>query len=227
MKAKVNKLKIILSFVLIIMIPILVFYILKLLNPGSIFFSVNETSIQEYVSSWGVFGPIIFILIQIFTIVFPPTPNLIPMIAGGLLFGLKLGVLYSFIGVMLGVTINFFLTRVFGRRIISIILNEREINSVDKFVDKINWRFIVLLPFIPGMYADLGGYSAGMSNIRFRKYFFSIGLGYLILIFLANVLGKIVIGNPILKGILIIILVGGFASIFIVPIVRYLKKKLS
>jgi len=197
---------------------------LKVLNPDGVLFSIDENSIQNYVNSWGVWGPIIFILIQTFTIVFPPTPNLITMITGGILFGAKLGVLYSFLGVMFGVTVNFYLTRIFGRKVIEYILNEEEIKSVDNFTKKVSWRMITLLPFIPGMYADLGGYSMGLSKIKFKKYFFSIGLGYLILVSLANLLGKIFIQNPALRIVLIAILLGGLVSIFLIPLVRFFRK---
>ena len=75
------------------------------------------------------------------------------------------------------------------------------------------------------MYADLGGYSAGLSNMKFKKYFFSIGLGYLMIISILNILGKMIIGNPILKGLLMLILFAGIISIFIIPLIRFLKQR--
>jgi len=227
MNNKVNKFKIILTFILIILIPIIIFYSSKILSPSSPLFSINENTIYDYVKSWGIYGSIIFIFIQAFTIVFPPAPNLIPMIAGGILFGVKLGILLSFIGVMVGISVNFYLTRIFGRRIIEKILNKQELSFIDKFVDKINWRIITLFPFIPGMYADLGGYSAGLSKMSFKKYFFAIGLGYLILVSFANILGRIVIQNEILRGVLITVLIIGMVSIFLILLFRFLKKRME
>lgn len=222
----INKKKIILSFILILLIPICAFYILKFFNTDSIYFSINAENIQSYVSNYGIYAPIFFILICIFVVVFPPSPNLIPMIAGGILFGIQFGILYSYIGIMAGATINFFLTRIFGRKIIKSILNKNEINFIDNFAKKINWRIISILPFLPGMYADLGGYSAGLGKMKFKKYFFAASLGYIVLIVLANTLGRIFIEDPFLRIILSIIIFVGFISIFIIPLVRWLRKVL-
>ena len=65
----------------------------------------------------------------------------------------------------------------------------------------------------------------GLSKIKFKKYFFSIGLGYLILISLASFLGKFVVQNPTLRVMLIVLLLGGMISIFFIPIVRLFKKR--
>ena len=119
----INKVRVILAFIAVILVPVILFYLLKILNPDSLLFSINEEAIQNYVNGWGIWGPIVFIFIQTFTIIFPPTPNLIPMIAGGILFGPVLGLLYSFTGVMLGVVVNFYLTRIFGRKMLERILN--------------------------------------------------------------------------------------------------------
>ena len=221
----INKVRVILAFIAVILVPVILFYLLKILNPDSLLFSINEEAIQNYVNGWGIWGPIVFIFIQTFTIIFPPTPNLIPMIAGGILFGPVLGLLYSFTGVMLGVVVNFYLTRIFGRKMLERILNNKEMNFVDGFINKTNWRVITFLPFIPGMYADLGGYSMGLSKIKFKKYFFSIGLGYLMLISLASFLGKFVVQNPTLRIMLILLLVGGMISILFIPIVRLLRRR--
>lgn len=225
-KNKINKAKILITFILVILVPILFFYVLKLLNPESFIFSIDEVKIQQYIDSVGYLGVFVYILIQTFTIIFPPIPNLIVMIAGGLLFGAELGILYSLIGVMIGVTINFYLTRFFGRRVIKKILNSSEIEWMDKFADKINWKIVVILPFIPGMYADIGGYSAGLSNMRFTKYFFSIGLGYILLVSLANLLGALVVKNPVLRAALIFVILAGAVSIFLIPLFKWIKKKI-
>lgn len=220
-----SKLRIVLTFVLILLVPIVAFYLFKILSPSSVIFSMDENVIRDYVESWGIYSVFAFVAIQTFTIIFPPTPNLIPMIMGGILFGTRLGILFSFVGIMIGVTINFYLTRIFGRRIVENILNKKELGVVDKFAQEVNWRVIMLFPFLPGMYADLGGYSAGLSNMKFGKYFFSIGFGYLVLVFVANVFGKIFIRNPVLKIFLIVLLIAGAVSIFFIPLFRFLKKK--
>lgn len=226
MTKNVSRLRIAIVFLLILLIPILLIYSIKIFNPDSPFFSADENRIRSYVESWHLLGAIVFILIQAFTVVFPPTPNLIPMIAGGVLFGTKLGILYSFTGIMIGATVNFYLTRVFGRRIVKKFLNKEEVEVIDSFSKKISWRFITLLPFIPGMYADLGGYSGGLSKITFKKYFLAIGFGYLILVSLANLLGGVVMQNQSLRFALILVLIVGGISIFLIPLVRFLRKKI-
>jgi len=64
-------------------------------------FSTAER-IEEAVASWGFWAPVGFILVQIVQVIIFVIPGEIPQIAGGYLFGLFAGSLYSVVGILVG-----------------------------------------------------------------------------------------------------------------------------
>ncbi|NMA60423.1 MAG: TVP38/TMEM64 family protein, partial [Firmicutes bacterium] len=74
----------------------------------------DPEDLVEAIQSYGHWGALIFIGIQIFQIVLPPIPGRVVQIAGGYIFGLWLGTLYLVIGSLLGSFIAFYAARVIG-----------------------------------------------------------------------------------------------------------------
>ena len=97
-----------------IFILILIALIILLWNPLMEIFS-NPDKIRNYIKSFGIFAPLIFIGIVILQVLFAPIPGQVAGIAGGYIFGVYLGILYSMIGLIIGSFIVFYLARKFGR----------------------------------------------------------------------------------------------------------------
>lgn len=70
---------------------------------------------REWIASFAVFAPIVFILIQIGQVVAAPIPGHITALLGGYLFGPVFGTMYSLVGVVIGSAIAFSLSRRYGR----------------------------------------------------------------------------------------------------------------
>jgi uncharacterized membrane protein YdjX (TVP38/TMEM64 family) len=92
-------------FVLILFI-ILVFPIVKYL--------IRPTQLKLFVLQFGVWSPIVFVLLQTLQMLFLIIPGAPFLIAGGYVFG-NLGIVYSVIGIMIGSMIVFGMGRLFGR----------------------------------------------------------------------------------------------------------------
>lgn len=100
------------SFVLVVW-----FYRLGILN--------DNNALKDLVKRHDVWGPLIFILVQIFQIVFPVIPGGVTTVAGFLIFGPWLGFVYNYIGIIIGSAILFLIVRRFGRRFILLFVNEK------------------------------------------------------------------------------------------------------
>lgn len=87
--------KIKLIWYILTIVPIILI-ILGYIFPST-FFSSQE-SIRNFVSQFGVFAPIVFIILQILQVVLTPISHYTVSIAGGFIFGLWYGFIYNYIG---------------------------------------------------------------------------------------------------------------------------------
>jgi uncharacterized membrane protein YdjX (TVP38/TMEM64 family) len=69
--------------------------------------SVNE--LRAWVSSFGIWMPLIYIIINFLQVVILPIPGFVAVASGVALFGPNLAVLYSFIGILLGSIVAYFI----------------------------------------------------------------------------------------------------------------------
>lgn len=85
----------------------------------NILLSEDEKRIRDYVQQFGFWGPlaiIVFIILQMFLIVFP---SWLPIIVGVMAYGFWWGVLINLVGVGIASTIGYFIGKRFKNAIVS------------------------------------------------------------------------------------------------------------
>lgn len=130
----------------------------------------SPQSVRDTVRSWGLFAPIVFILILAARpfILFPST---LLFIAGGLAFGPVLGTLYSAVGCTVAGVITFLLARALGREFVQARLPAR----LRRFQED-EWGaglvfFLNLVPIVP---ITAINYAAGLSRVSLRQYMLAV-----------------------------------------------------
>ena len=160
---------------LIIIILIILFIISKQFRS----YLTNPSLLKEFIISFGVMAPIIFILIQTLQAIFPFIPwQLLPIISGSL-FGVINGSLFSIIGLGIGISIVFAIAKKFGRKEIENWVGRKEIKKFDNFFNKHGGVYAIfigrLLPLFPN---DVLSFGAGLTPIKFRHYFIASMLAF-------------------------------------------------
>lgn len=139
----------------------------------------SQERLKEYLSQFGVAGPLVFILFQVVQVVIPVLPVGVGYLAGALMFGSAMGFLYSYIGICIGSILAFLIGRNFGRKLLDRLFKAEQIEKYDIWTLKKN-RFIKLfalaicLPIAPD---DLLCYLAGTTKMRFYTFVAIILLG--------------------------------------------------
>jgi len=211
-KLKEKKKKIVL--ISIVLVSMLILYKLN------IFKFSNPEEFKDYIQSFGVWAPIVYIVL--FTVV-PLTlfPDSILAISGGLAFGFGWGSIYTMIGALMGGTLAFYITRTIGNSAINNLM-DKKFKGAKKYTDKMGIEVILLLRLIPLFPFDIVSYLAGLSNIEFRKYIIGTIIGTIPGILVFNNIGQQIMDLTSFGFIMsIVLLVILFLSSFI------LKKKLS
>lgn len=167
-KKMANAIKII-SILIIITIVICVFCNMKTLR------HCTPENVKTFVDSYGVFSPIIYIIL--FTFV-PLTlfPDSILAIAGGMCFGMVGGFIYTMIGAILGGSLSFFLAKNLGHKVFNKFI-KTDVSKLENAIKNRGFMLVFLLRLIPLFPFDIISYAAGFSGVKFKDFAFATILG--------------------------------------------------
>lgn len=142
--------------------------------------SFDLGQIRQYVKDFGVWAPLIFIILYTFGTVFvPSTP---PMIIAGILFGLWYGLLYTIVGGMLSAIMVFILSRKLGKDGVEKILAHKYLKHLGEYNKRLEkgavWDLIFLrvIPFMPFNALNI---LMGVSRIKTRDYIIGTLIGFI------------------------------------------------
>ncbi|MFB6254786.1 MAG: TVP38/TMEM64 family protein [Halobacteriaceae archaeon] len=121
--------------------------------------------LRQSIEGYGIFAPIVFILLQATQIVIAPIPGQILGFIGGYLFGTIPGVIYSLIGATIGSIIVFIFARQFGRSFIERFVVADTLALFDTLIER-NGRFVLFVVFlVPALPDDAICAMAGITRI--------------------------------------------------------------
>lgn len=141
--------KIIISLLVIGLIVLGLYFLFKHLG----WTNLTKEELQAKIASTGVFAPIVFIVASFLQVTFIPIPSSITIIVGNYLFGFWLSFLYSYIGIVLGSILAFYLGRWLGRPFVNWVVGDNKV--VDEYLIKMKNKenvilfFMFLLPLFP------------------------------------------------------------------------------
>ncbi|MRJ47834.1 TVP38/TMEM64 family protein [Fundicoccus ignavus] len=132
-----------------------------------------EGGFSDLLINLGIFGPLIFILVQISQIIYPIIPLGLTNVIGDLIFGHAWGFVFNCIGMLLGSSINFFLGRRFGEGFLLAFINDE---TYQKYKERINrgngLKKLLIIGFILPLFPDdIFCIIAGMSKITYKEFF--------------------------------------------------------
>lgn len=127
--------------------------------------SEDRERIKAYVKQFGIWGPvaiIVFIVLQMFLIVFP---SWLPIIVGVLAYGFWWGILINLIGVGIASTIGYFI----GKKIKGIVSNDK--NEKWKYwINHYSFGTVVLFRTSPFFSNDAIAFIAGIFRMDYKKF---------------------------------------------------------
>jgi len=168
--SKTKFLKLFMVFFILIAIFVGGYFVFK---ATGIWQKVNSIEkIKKIVESGGVFSFIIFILLQILQTTILQIPSLIVTIAGSLIFGKWTAFFLSFISIMIGSLIMFWVGRKGGKKFLYWLADKE---SADKWIEKMtNGKYVFfLMMMFPLFPDDILCAVAGVTNMSFSFFFWT------------------------------------------------------
>lgn len=127
-------------------------------------------ALRDYIAGFGVAAVFIFILFQFLQVVILPIPGSVSVAVGVALFGPLRCSLFSFIGIVIGSLVAFFIGRVIGYKAVCWIVGK---DDLDKWLKKMKGKdylllsIMFLLPLFPD---DILCFVAGLSSMTWGYF---------------------------------------------------------
>jgi uncharacterized membrane protein YdjX (TVP38/TMEM64 family) len=201
-----------------IILCLVVVFLAVILNYCRTLKGVDVEDWREYILSFGILAPLIFVLIYTFLpITFFPASLL--TIVSGVTFGVAFGSLFTFIGSLTGSILAYFISSYFGKDTVMKILGKGSAKLKDN-IEGNGFSTILIMRFLPIVPFNVVSYSAGLAGVSFFKYIAATALGVLPEIFIYTYAGNAVVhGEPDNIGIALTLLVILSVATMIVKII--------
>ncbi len=126
--------------------------------------------IQEFVAFFGIFAPLVFIILSALTNILPPLAVTPLWFISIVLFGPELGFVYSVAANLLGNTVSFYIARIWGRETVIRFAGNDALKHIQKLPALSDAKRVFILKFFGGAASDYISYAAGLSTIAFIPY---------------------------------------------------------
>ena len=212
---------------LIIIFLVLGFFLYSYLTKGFFYnvINLNQEELISFLSSFEKASFLIYILLIIIGVVIAPIHPFLFYVAGGIIFGPYTSWVLTMIGVTIGSSIAFKLSKLYGRRFVEKNVSKKSMNRFDKLSKKYGALSIFLLRINIITSSDIWSYVAGLTKIKFWKFLMWTILGLAPVIFIQVYFGDIVGANPFLFKIFVGIAIIYLTIVLLSSIYLFIKKK--
>ncbi|WP_162890856.1 TVP38/TMEM64 family protein [Suicoccus acidiformans] len=138
----------------------------------------DQQAMEDFLQSAGIYGPIIFVIIQFLQTVIPIMPGALTIPAGEIVFGALNGFLLNLFAILVGSVTAFVLCRHYGRRFLWVLLGEDKYQRYVPLLDRPMFHRIftcgMIVPFAP---ADILCMLAGVSQMPWKQFLWILFIG--------------------------------------------------
>lgn len=164
MSQKKNPLK------LILIVALLGGVIFGLIKSGALEYLKDRQKLEALITGLGVWGPVAYI--GLYALVTTTCISVLPLtIAGGLIFGATLGILYTAIGACFGLSLSFLIARYIARKPIESKFGQTEaFKKINEGVKNDGWFILATTRLLPVFPFGIQNYVYGLTPISFLQY---------------------------------------------------------
>lgn len=130
---------------------------------------IDSNIIINFVARFGIFGPLVFIILLSINQIIAPLSGTPVCIAGYLAFG-NIVVFYNYLSYLLAAVVNFYISRKWGREWVTKLIGNDDMVRVDSFVKDQGIIMLIFLRALQGHISDFVSYAYGLTKMKFKTY---------------------------------------------------------
>lgn len=131
----------------------------------------------EIIRSTGGWSYVVYVLIQVLQVVVLPLPALVCYVPGSIIFGPLYATLLASLGVLIGSVINYFLGKIFGKKLVCWVAGKETTEKYTAYFGKRGKVLFLLMQILPFFPDDILCMVAGLTAMNF---FYFIGVMVLV-----------------------------------------------
>ena len=147
---------------------------------------------NDLANKYGAYTVFILTFLQFLQVVISAIPAAITSFASGMIYGVWGGLLISMVGTAIGTALTFYLTRLLGRRVLTLFISQKNIDKMEGFMDGNMSTLVMLIIFIIPSPKDFFPFFVGLTNMKAWKFFLISAIGRIPGMFLTAYLGATV-----------------------------------
>jgi len=151
---------------------------------------LQQGDIDHLMDQYRAIGPWLSISLAFLLSFIPPLPTIVVIGLNVAAFGLWSGILYSWIGVMSGAILMFWLVRKLSHyKYVDRFAHNKAVQKSMRWMENNGFMYIFMLSLLPFGPFTLLHVAAGLSGIKFRSFAIATGLGRGLMIFIISFIG--------------------------------------
>jgi len=132
----------------------------------------SAQSLKDYiVVNYPRTGILVLTLLQFMQVVITAIPSSITSFASGMIYGWPMGLLISSVGSLAGTILTFYLTRLLGRRVLTLFISQKNIDKMEGFIDGDTSTLVLFILFVIPSPKDFFPFFIGLTNMKSWKFF--------------------------------------------------------
>lgn len=186
----------------------------------------NLSRLGEFIESFGIWGAVVALLIQVLQVVLAVIPGEPIEIVMGVLYGTVGGCLMCLVGIAIGSCIVFLSVRRLGKNAVKKVMSNEKYKKL-KFLNDPSRRDVLLfiLMFIPGTPKDTLTYFAPFTGIPFVRYIIISTVARIPSIISSSYIGSSIMGGNFVRSIIAFAVVGAVSLVGILVYNKIIEDK--
>jgi uncharacterized membrane protein YdjX (TVP38/TMEM64 family) len=129
----------------------------------------DPTPALDAIRNAGPGGPAVLIALSALQTVVAPIPSQVTNIAAGVLFGVPRGILYSWVGMIIGTTLAMMIARYLGRPVVEKLIGAGNLAVLDRMASGAGLGFFFVVFLMPGLPDDALCLVAGLTPLPIAR----------------------------------------------------------
>lgn len=180
--------------------------------------SKDESRIEDWVSQFGLFGPIVLVVIMVLQMFLLFIPNILVMMIAILSYGPIWGSVISLVGIFASSSLGYFIGNRLGMRTLDKWLSKKTFDTLRAFISSYGAAAVAIIR-LSTLCNDALGFAAGLLKMSYKKFILATLAGMTPLVVLLAIYGK---NGKIEKA---LIWIAGFAVVVFLAYIILDKKR--